>query len=70
MPAEALNAPVLLPNPFLEEALAGFRDNVEQYRKIVGELEQVRGHCLVAAVAVGCCQHAPATRPLLSCCSC
>jgi hypothetical protein len=34
---------VLLPNPFLEEALSGFRELVEQYRKVVGDLEQVGG---------------------------
>lgn len=34
--------PVVLPSPFLEEAVAGFQAKVQEYRTCLSELEQVK----------------------------
>eukprot|EP00877_Chromochloris_zofingiensis_P003302 jgi/Chrzof1/12973/Cz07g14160.t1 len=38
---ELLSMPVVLPSPFLEEAVAGFQAKVQEYRTCLSELEQV-----------------------------
>lgn len=37
---EAISAPVVLPNPFLEQAVAGFADALHQYQGCIAELER------------------------------
>jgi len=38
---ELLASPVVLPSPYLEQAVQGFQDTLDTYRQVVGELEQV-----------------------------
>lgn len=43
MPAqiqEMLSSPVLLPSPYIEMAIQGFQQTLENYRQVIGELEQ------------------------------
>ena len=40
---ELLAQPVLLPSPFLEDAVKGFKEKVMEYKKVMADLEQVKG---------------------------
>jgi hypothetical protein len=40
---ELLALPVMLPSPFLEEAIKGLKDKVMEYKRVMADLEQVGG---------------------------
>lgn len=47
---ELLASPVLLPSPYLEQAIQGFQQTLDNYRQVIGELEQALPSDIMASL--------------------